>query len=117
MKKIFFTVLFLIFLITSTSFAHPPKEITAQFDLESSILSVEVVHTVGGENTRHYIMDVTINHNGEKVINQKTTRQLSDTQTFLYFMPAVNVGDEIEVVAVCNIGGQGSFKFTIIEGK
>jgi len=117
MKRIFLAVLILLLIPTSISFAHPPKETTAQFDLKTSILSVEVIYPVGGKNTRHYIEELTISLNGQKVISQKTKRQLNDTQNFLYFMPAVEVGDEIELVAVCNLGGQGIFKFNVQEEK
>jgi len=40
---------------------------------------------------------------------------LGDSQTFLYFIPEVEEGDEIEIVAVCNIFGQKSFTFTVEE--
>ena len=110
MKKIFLSVLFLVFLITTTAIAHPPGEVTAQFDLEKSVLSVEVAHNVGGGSSSHYIDEVIISLNGKEFIVQKTTRQISDTQTFLYFMPAVEAGDEIGIVAVCNIGGQGNIQ-------
>ena len=113
MKKIFLVVFFCIFLYTSTTIARPPEEVTAEFDLESRILSVKVTHNVGRESDSHYIEEVTITHNGKKNIVQKTSRQLSDTQTFLYFMPAVKKGDEIEVLAVCSLFGEGTFKFTV----
>src|SRR6056297_338429 len=113
MKKIFLSIVFLVFLITTTSMAHPPGEVTAQFDLENSILSVEVAHNVGGGSDSHYIDEVIISLNEKEVIVQKTTRQISDTQTFLYFLPAVEAGDEIGIVAVCNVGGQGNIEITV----
>lgn len=116
MKKILLLVLFLFFLITTTSMAHPPEKVTAQFDLKSNILSVEVTHNVGGESSSHYIKELTISLSGKEVIVHKTTRQISDTQTFLYFMPAVEAGDKIGIVAVCNIHGQGNIEI-IVEDK
>jgi hypothetical protein len=115
MKKIFLSVLFLVFLFATTAMAHPPGEVTAQFDLENSILSVKVTHNVGGGSSSHYINEVIISINGREVIVQKTTRQISDTQTFLYFMPAVEVDDEIGIVAVCNVGGQGNIQIIVAE--
>jgi len=116
MKKTFLVVLFLTFLITSTAIAHSPKNLVAQFDLENHILSVEVNHIVGGVSTSHYIIELTVSHNGKEVIIQQTAKQLDDTQTFFYFMPAVEVGDEIEVLAVCNLSGQKNIKI-IVEDK
>ena len=113
MKKFFLLVLFLILLITTTSLAHPPGEVTAQFDLEDNILSVEVAHNVGGGSNSHYIKELKISLNGKEVIIQKTIRQISDTQTFIYFMPAVESGDEIGILAICNIGGQGNIKIIV----
>jgi hypothetical protein len=115
MKKLFLSVIFLVFLLTITSMAHPPGEVTAQFDLEKSVLSVEIAHNVGGGSSSHYIDEIIISLNGKEVIVQKTTRQTSDTQTFLYFMPAVEMGDEIGIVAVCNVGGRGNIKIIIEE--
>ena len=113
MKKIFLSVLFLLFLITTTTIAHPPGEVTAQFDLENNILSVEVAHNVGGQNNRHYINEVLISLNGKEVIVQKATMQITDTQTFLYFMPEVEPGDEIGIIAICNIAGQGNIQIIV----
>ncbi len=86
---------------------------TAQFDLNTHILSVEVIHIVGGESTNHYVEGLQITHNRESVIEQKTKRQLSDIQTFLYFMPAVGEGDEIEIIADCSLFGQRSANITV----
>ncbi len=116
MKKIFLSVFFLVFLLTTTTMAHPPQEVTAQFDLENSILSVEVAHNVGGESSSHYIEEVIISLGGKEVIVQKISRQISNTQTFLYFMPAVEAADEIGIIAVCNVAGQGNIEI-IVEDK
>ena len=116
MKKIFLAVLFSAFLIASTSMAHPPNEIIAEFDLTNRVLSVKIAHNVGGD-TSHYIEKLTVNYNGEEVIVQQTSRQLSDIQTFLYFMPEVKAGDEIEILAVCSIFGQRNFKFTVEDNQ
>lgn len=115
MKKIFLSIFFLVFLFTITSMAHPPGEVTARFDLDSNILSVVVAHNVGGGSSSHYIDEVIISLNGKEVIVQKTTRQISDTQTFLYFMPAVETGDEIGIVAICNVGGQRNIRIIVEE--
>jgi len=42
---------------------------------------------------------------------------LGDSQTFLYFIPEVEEGDEIEILAVCNIFGDKSFKFTVQDSE
>jgi desulfoferrodoxin (superoxide reductase-like protein) len=116
MKKLFLGVLLLMFLIGSTAMAHPPKEVTAKFDLESNILSVEVVHPVGGDPV-HFIESITVSLNDKEIIVQQISKQLGDSQTFVYFIPEVEEGDEIAIVAVCNIFGDKSFGFTVEDSE
>jgi desulfoferrodoxin (superoxide reductase-like protein) len=117
MRRIFFLGVFLvIFLISSTAMAHPPSEVAAEFDMESNILSVKVVHPVGGDPI-HFIESLTVSHNGKEIIVQQISKQLADSQTFVYFIPEVEEGDEIAIVAVCNIFGDKSFKFTITDSE
>jgi len=112
MKKILFTVLMLFFLICITAIAHPPREVVAEFNLENNVLSVNVTHNVGGDPV-HFIENITVSHDGKEIIVQQISKQLGDSQTFLYFIPEAEEGDEIEIVAVCNIFGEKSYKFTI----
>jgi len=114
MRRGFLGVFLLLFLIGSIAMAHPPREVVAEFDLESNILSVEVTHNVGGD-PGHFIEKLTVSHNGKEIIVQQISKQLGDSQTFLYFIPEVEEGDEIEIEAVCNIFGDKSFKFTVEE--
>jgi desulfoferrodoxin (superoxide reductase-like protein) len=115
MRKISLAVLFLL-LIGSVAMAHPPSEVTAEFNLESNILSVEVVHSVGGDPV-HFIESLTLSHNSKEIIVQQISKQLGDSQTFLYFIPEAEEGDEIEIVAVCNIFGDKRYKFTIEDSE
>ncbi|MFA7574620.1 MAG: hypothetical protein WCY14_03900 [Arcobacteraceae bacterium] len=116
MKKIFFIVFLLFFLTGAIAMAHPPSEIVAEFNLESNILSVEVTHIVGGDPV-HFIENITVHHEGKEIIVQKISKQLEDSRTFLYFIPEAAEGDELEILAVCNIFGEKSYKFTIKEAE
>ncbi|MFW6149512.1 MAG: hypothetical protein ACOC6D_06615 [Atribacterota bacterium] len=116
MIRKFLMALLLFFIVGSIAIAHPPSEVVAEFDLESNVLSVEVTHTVGGDPI-HFIEKLTISHNDKEIIVQQISKQLGDIQTFLYFIPEVEEGDEIEIVAVCNIFGDKSFKFTVEESE
>jgi hypothetical protein len=56
-----------------------------------------------------------ISHNGDKVIEQTTSRQLSDNQTFRYYMPGVQAGDTIFIDAYCSIQGEQTLEFKVKE--
>ena len=116
MRRIFLGVFLLLFLMGSIAMAHPPSEVVAEFDLERNVLSVEVTHTVGGDPI-HFIEKLTVSHNSKEIIVQQISKQLGDSQTFLYFIPEVEEGDEIEIIAVCNIFGDKSFKFTVQDSE
>jgi desulfoferrodoxin (superoxide reductase-like protein) len=116
MRRGFLGAFLLLLLMGSIAMAHPPSEVVAEFDLESNVLSVEVTHTVGGDPI-HFIEKITVSHNGKEIIVQQISKQLGDSQTFLYFIPEVEEGDKIEIVAVCNIFGDKSFKFTVEESE
>jgi len=116
MRRIFLGVFLLLFLMGSIAMAHPPSEVVAEFDLERNVLSVEVTHTVGGDPI-HFIEKLTVSHNSKEIIVQQISKQLGDSQTFLYFIPEVEEGDEIEILAVCNIFGDKSFKFTVQDSE
>ncbi len=116
MRRVFLGVFLLLFLIGSTAIAHPPREVVAEFDLESNVLSVDVTHTVGADPI-HFIEKIIVSHNDKEIIVQQISKQLGDSQTFLYFIPEVEEGDEIEIEAVCSIFGDKSFKFTVEESE
>ena len=113
--RIFVTVICLLLLCSFGLSAHTPSDVMANFDLDNHILTVEIVHKVGEASKTHFVEEVEISHNGKKVIEQTASRQLSDNQTFRYFMPGVESGDKIFIEAYCSIQGEQTFELTVEE--
>lgn len=100
-------------LITTFAIAHAPKDLEAEFDLEKNMLVISLNHSSGEKNSKHYVNEIIVEHNGEIVIVQKNTRQLGNHAIYLYFMPSVDVGDDLKITAVCNVFGKKDFKFKV----
>lgn len=115
MKKILmFTVIMLLVLGTS-AFAHPPQKLEADFNMETHMLNVEFVHTVGGENSNHYVDKISVMVNETEVITQIPGKQLNNNETFIYYMPGLSKGDQVQIMAYCSVSGDRSTKITIGE--
>ena len=115
MRKLLLSLICLVLLFSVGSLAHSPKNVMAEFDLDKHILTVEVVHNVGEVSKTHFAEEIIVTHNGEEAIEQIASRQLSDTQTFQYYMPGVQAGDMIFIEVYCSIQGEETFEFTVKE--
>jgi hypothetical protein len=115
MKRFCLMLICLVLLFPVGSLAHSPRNITAEFDLEKHILSAEVVHTVGEVSKTHFVEEIIISHNGDKIIEQKISSQLSDNQTFQYYMPGIEAGDMIVIEVYCSVQGEKTLEFTVKE--
>ncbi|MGD2250901.1 MAG: hypothetical protein PVF58_21080 [Candidatus Methanofastidiosia archaeon] len=82
--------------------AHAPSEMTLEYDLDSQVLTVTIVHNVS-DPASHYIFNIEIQVNTTETYeytNQPTESEFSYT----YNVPA-SQGDTIMVIAECNLGG------------
>lgn len=114
MKKIFLLTFCLVFLLSSAVLAQPqPPQISPVFDLELNFLSLDITHQYTGDGMTEHIKEITVFHNGKEVIYQTPGRQLEETETFLFYMPAVTQGDEIEVRAASTVAGSSSVTFQV----
>ena len=114
MKKISILTFCLIFLLASTAAAQPqPPQISPVFDLDLNYLSLDITHQFTEDGMTEHIKDITVFHNGKEVINQAPGRQLEETETFLYYMPAVTQGDEIKIEADSTVAGSASVTFQV----
>lgn len=85
--------------------AHPPKDLSLEYDVASRILKVAVLHQVR-DASKHYIDDVEVFLGKKKMISQKFGRQKDlNGQEALYFIIDALPGTEIAVAADCNLGG------------
>ncbi len=116
MKKI--TMLFaLLFLVCFTVSAHPPSDIIITFDLVNSTVTAKIMHDVKDVKD-HYIAQAVITVNGKKAITQSCTTQTSnESQTLVYVIPGLKVGDVVSVDADCVKFGDLTKEATVKESK
>jgi desulfoferrodoxin (superoxide reductase-like protein) len=106
MKKKLIIAAAVFFLMSgSFVFAHPPTDIIFNYGAKNKILSVGVAHTVKNSQ-KHFIKEITIKVNGKDWITQDFLSQTNlDVQATSYAQVDLKKGDVIEVLAVCNQGG------------
>jgi desulfoferrodoxin (superoxide reductase-like protein) len=94
--------------------AHPPKDITAEFDNETKELAVTISHFVD-DPVRHYIDKIVVELNGDEVITQKLAAQESNSeQRALYLITDAEEGDSISVTAYCSISGKKKVTIDVV---
>jgi hypothetical protein len=90
--------------ISPNIMSHSPYDLELNYDVAEEVLSADFSHSVSEPNS-HYIELVLIKVNGDLVINKSYENQpSSDPFTYKYDITA-NDGDNIEVFASCNQGG------------
>lgn len=96
----------LILIIATCAFSHAPNKVEAEFDLDDQLLTVEVSHQVT-DAAKHFVNKISIELNGEGIIEQKFFAQEDlKKQTVIYRIADAAPGDEIKVTAGCNISGR-----------
>ena len=89
-----------------SAFSHPPSGIELEFDITEHELEIIAYHTVK-DSLKHYVNRIVVKLNGEEVIEQKFWSQAdSQVQRAEYVIIDARLGDEIEVIAGCNISGR-----------
>ena len=104
--------LFFIFSCPSIILAHPPKGLTAEYDIANQKFTVRIDHGSFAPSM-HYINKVEVKNNTQAVINQ-TYKSQPDKNPFeyTYEIPA-KVGDVLEITASCNFYGSKTISITI----
>lgn len=115
MRKVLLFLVVMFLFINTAVLAHSPQKLQATFDMETHIFNVEFTHTVGGENSSHYVDKISIMVNGNEVITQIPAQQIKNDEIFSYYMPGLSNGDEVEVIVYCSISGNRSIQMTIGE--
>ena len=86
--------------------AHPPSKIILEFNAETSILKVEMVHAVK-DGSKHFIHKVEVKLNGQEILTQELlSQQDTEKQTVTYLIRDAKSGDELEVTGYCNVFGK-----------
>jgi len=87
--------------------AHSPADLTLDYDSNTEVLTVTIIHGVSDRNS-HYIESVYITVNGSMVLNKLYTSQpTSSTFSYTYNITA-NEGARIQVTATCIVGGDNT---------
>lgn len=96
----------LVVLVATPLLAHPPKSVDLDYDAETGILSIEIVHSVHAAS-KHYVNKVVVEVNGKKHVEQNFKRQTDmEQQHAMYKIIDVEEGDKITATAYCNISGR-----------
>ncbi len=113
MNKIVF-VLLVALIVPVIMQAHPPKDITVEFDNGTKELMVTISHYVD-DPVRHHIDKIVIELNGEEIITQKLKVQATKgEQKALYLVTDAVEGDQLSVTAYCSIAGKKKVTVDIV---
>jgi len=109
-------VFILLMLVVSASFscyafAHPPQDMVLEYEIETEILSVTITHITPAQNI-HYVNKIEIKRNDELIITELYDSQPTTSEFTYNFDVQAVVGDELTVIAYCNI--QGSITRSVI---
>lgn len=97
-------VILTVCLLISPASAHSPSDMTLSYNENTRDLQVKITHPVPNPQV-HYIREVTVAING-KAVNTSTYTSQPAPDTITYTYPVeVSPGDDIEVVARCNLAG------------
>lgn len=103
-KKIFV----LLFLISFSLSAHPPKSIDLSYDAAKTELSVKVWHKVGNPES-HYIDKVVVFLGDEQIAEKLYERQQTEAyqeEIFVFSAKPLKKGDLVKVRAYCSNFGK-----------
>lgn len=90
---------------TENAYAHPPSDIAMTYDNITKVLKAVITHPVSNPR-KHFIKQVEVGLNGEKIIEHRISLQdNSTTQTVGYLIPDAKADDIISVEAYCSISG------------
>ena len=100
--------------MATTTLAHPPQDMTLEYDLNTSTLNVTIRHESPAP-TVHYIEKVDIKLNDVLYDSfDYTSQPTNDVFTYSYTVTGV-IGDIIEVTSFCNIQGSVTRTITITD--
>jgi hypothetical protein len=106
-----------VLVFASAALAHPPKDVKVEFNPDNHMLMVMAVHDTK-DATKHFVGDIAVDLNGEKLIDQKFKSQpTADMQMGHYLINDAKIGDTLTVTAACNIAGKKAVTLTIEKPK
>jgi hypothetical protein len=115
--SIFLIMFFLISIPLSTNImAHSPSSMKISYNLEAKTINATISHSVSNPNN-HYVNEIEVRINEQLYETFEYTSQPGSSFTYALDSIEADVGDIIEVKAICNQGGQITRQLTIGEGN
>ena len=112
-----FTVIFVIAILCAVNIkAHSPSGMKISYDMDEKSIDAEITHSVSNPNT-HYVNKIEVRINDELYGTFEFSNQSGSSFTHKLDSIEASVGDEIEVKAICNQGGQMTRTLTVGEGN
>jgi desulfoferrodoxin (superoxide reductase-like protein) len=94
--------------------AHPPTDITMEFDAGTKALNVKIVHPVKPNQQKHFISYVKVMVNKDLAVEQHFKSQSSiESQDVSYVLADAKEGDKIIIEGKCSIFGTKTKEFVI----
>ncbi len=105
-KSLLISIGFILLLMVSITYAHPPSDIQIAFDPQTKMLNAVMMHNTSNP-LKHYIKKVDIALNGEDITELTFSKQENNQiQSVSYFIPDAKEGDVISVEGYCSISGK-----------
>ena len=109
MKKSVLALIVLFLAVIVALPAHPAASVTASFDKEKSLLSVNFRHQVK-DNKDHFITDIVIERNKKEVLWQKLSYQDTlEGGTLVYKINDLKPKDKLNITTTCNKIGKKNY--------
>jgi hypothetical protein len=101
-------MLLVIFIVTlqTAGFAHAPKKILVDYNLDDSVVKITILHPTPRQ-IKHRIGRLIIELNDQEVVVQKFLKQKwPESQEAVFVIPSLKTGDKLTVVAHCSVFGK-----------
>lgn len=106
-------IVMIFFLMISPAFSHPPVDIVISFDPDTKLLNLTILHPTP-DVKKHIIDKIEIMLN-EDWINKLEFKTQTDQEKHVAvaFLPGLKPGDEITVIAHCNVFGKKKVSYKL----
>lgn len=105
------TILILLAGLISTAAAHPPNELSIEYNLSTTELKVKLSHATL-DRTEHFIRKYSVYKNGELIEEKRVNKQTSAYSFSTTLNIEAEEGDEISVKVNCSEGGSKTASLT-----
>ena len=93
-------------LLAGAVYAHPPTDITINYDPATQIVTAVIIHPVK-DTTKHFINKADVSLNGREVVSLPFQQQETKvSQTVNYKLTGAKAGDVISIEGYCNLSGK-----------